>query len=265
MSPKDWKAKYQFKLRDPKSALRNIKAGGRIFIGSGCAVPSLLIQTLEKIGNRLADTEIMHILTVGGTPYTNEKFCDNFRCNVFFIGENTRTAIAEGRADYTPVFLSDLPHLFKSGAIPIDVALIQVTPPDEHGFCSFGVSVDVVKSAAESAKEVIAEVNPQMPRTLGDSLVSIDRIDVLVENDTPIPEVSPPPPNEITERIARNISWLIDDNATIQMGIGTIPAAVTKFLKGKKDLGIHSEMISDGIVDLWKEGVITNRKKTIHQ
>ena len=267
MSSKDWRIKYQHKLQDPRSALRNIKPGERIFIGSGCAVPCLLIQTLEKIGKRLADTEIMHILTVGDTPYTNEEFCDNFRCNAFFIGENTRTAIADGRADYTPVFLSDLPHLFLSGRIPIDVALIQVTPPDEHGSCSFGVSVDVVKSAAESAKTVIAEINPQMPRTLGDALISIDQIDILVENDIPIPEIPPlpSPPDEITERIARNISGLIDDGATIQMGIGTIPAAITRFLKNKKNLGVHSEMISDGVVDLWKEGVITNRKKTIHQ
>ncbi|KPJ58553.1 MAG: hypothetical protein AMJ42_03075 [Deltaproteobacteria bacterium DG_8] len=256
---------YKHKLRDPKSALRNIKAGEKIFIGSGCAVPSLLIQALEKIRNRLADTEIMHILTVGDTPYTNEQFCSNFRCNAFFIGENTRTAVAEGRADYTPVFLSDLPHLFHSGHIPIDVALIQVTPPDEHGFCSLGVSVDVVKSAAESAKTVIAEVNPQMPRTLGDSLISTDHIDTLVENSTAIPEVPPPPLDEISMLIAKNISRLVDDGSTIQMGIGAIPAAITQFLKGKKDLGVHSEMISDGVVDLWEEGIITNKKKTIHQ
>lgn len=265
MSPRDWKIEYQHKLKDPKSALKTIKKGERIFIGSGCAVPSLLIQTLEKVGNRLADTEIMHILTVGDTPYTKEQFCNNFRCNAFFIGENTRSAIAEGRADYTPVFISDLPHLFQSGSIPIEVALIQVTPPDDHGFCSLGVSVDIVKSAAESAKTVIAEVNPQMPRTLGESLIPIDQIDILVENDTPIPEIPPPQPDEITERIAKNISGLIDDNATIQVGIGTIPVAITKFLKNKKNLGVHSEMISDGVVDLWKEGVITNRKKTIHQ
>jgi acyl-CoA hydrolase/GNAT superfamily N-acetyltransferase len=207
----------------------------------------------------------MHILTVGDTPYTNEQFCDNFRCNAFFIGKNTRTAIAEGRADYTPVFLSDLPHLFRNGTIPIDVALIQVTPPDEHGFCCLGVSVDVVKTAAESATTVIAEVNPQMPRTRGDSLISVDQIDILIENDTPLPEVPTPPPDEIAEKIAKNISRFIEDGSTIQMGIGTIPAAITKFLKNKNDLGVHSEMISDGVLDLWQEGVITNRKKSIHQ
>jgi acyl-CoA hydrolase/GNAT superfamily N-acetyltransferase len=265
MPPKDWKVEYQHKLQDPKSALKSIKRGGRVFIGSGCAVPGLLVQTLDKIGNRLADTEIMHILTVGDTPYTKEQYCNNFRCNVFFIGENTRSAISEGRADYTPVFISDLPDLFQSGSIPIEVALIQVTPPDEHGFCSLGVSVDIVKSAAESAETVIAEVNPQMPRTLGESLISIDKIDILVENDTPLPEILPPPTDEITEQIAKNISRLIENRSTIQMGIGAIPAAITKFLQDKKDLGVHSEMISDGVVDLWEEGVITNRKKTIHQ
>ncbi|MDX1778033.1 MAG: acetyl-CoA hydrolase/transferase C-terminal domain-containing protein, partial [Thermodesulfobacteriota bacterium] len=262
---RDWKKEYQHKLQDPKSALSHIRPGNRIFVGTGCAVPSLLVRTLETIGSKLRDTEIMHILTVGDTPYTNEQFCDNFRCNAFFIGQNTRLAIAEGRADYTPVFLSDLPQLFKSGSIPIDVALIQVSPPDDHGFCCFGISVDVVKSASESAAIVIAEVNPNMPRTWGDSLISIDKIDVLVENDTPLPEVHSPPPDEIAERIAKNISRYIEDGSTIQMGIGTIPEAITKFLKDKKDLGVHSEMISDGVVDLWEAGVITNRKKTIHQ
>ena len=265
MSIQDWKKDYRHKLRDPKSALQQIRPGERIFVGSGCAVPSLLVTTLETIGTTLRDTEIMHILTVGDTPYTNEKFSDNFRCNAFFIGNNTRSAIAEGRADYTPVFLSDLPHLFRNGTIPIDVALIQVTPPDEHGFCCLGVSVDVVKSAAESATTVIAEVNPQMPRTRGDSLISIDHIDILTENDTPLPEVPPPPPDEIAEKIAKNISRFIEDGSTIQMGIGTIPAAITKFLKNKTDLGVHSEMISDEVVELWKAGVITNRKKSIHQ
>ncbi len=262
---RDWKKEYQHKLQDPKSALSHIRPGNRIFVGTGCAVPSLLVKTLETIGSKLRDTEIMHILTVGDTPYTNEQFCDNFRCNAFFIGQNTRAAIAEGRADYTPVFLSDLPQLFRSGSIPIDVALIQVSPPDDHGFCCFGISVDVVKSASESATIVIAEINPNMPRTWGDSLISIDKIDVLVENDTPLPEVHSPPPDEIAERIAKNISRYIEDGSTIQMGIGTIPEAITKFLKDKKDLGVHSEMISDGVVDLWEAGVITNRKKTIHQ
>ena len=265
MPPTDWKTKYQHKIRDPRSALRNLRPGERIFIGSGCAVPSLLIQTLEKIGSRLSDTEIMHILTVGDTPYTNAQFSDNFRCNTFFIGKNTRTAIAEGRADYTPVFLSDLPHLFRSGHIPIDLALIQVTPPDARGFCSFGISVDVVKSAAESAKTVIAEVNPQMPRTLGDSLISIDSIETLVEHDTPIPEMPLPPLDEISMRIAQNVSRLIADESTIQMGIGTIPAAITECLKDKKDLGVHSEMVSDGVVDLWKKGILTNKKKNLHR
>jgi len=264
MSTHDWKKEYRHKLQDPKTALQQIRPGERIFVGSGCAVPSLLVKTLETIGSTLRDTEIMHILTVGDTPYTNEQFSDNFRCNAFFIGNNTRTAIAEGRADYTPVFLSDLPHLFRNGTIPIDVALIQVTPPDEHGFCCLGVSVDVVKSAAESATTVIAEVNPQMPHTRGDSLISIDQIDILTENDTPLPEVPSPPPDEIAEKIAKNISRFIEDGSTIQMGIGTIPAAITKFLKNKNDLGVHSEMISDGVVDLWQEGVITNRKKSIH-
>lgn len=260
----DWKSRYYHKLKDPKSALQHIRPGERLFIGSGCAVPSLLVQTLVEIGSKLRDTEIIHILTIGGTPYTNEEFCNNFRCNTFFIGNNTRTAIAEGRADYTPVFLSDLPHLFRSHGIRIDTALIQVTPPDEHGFCCLGISVDVVKSAAESARTVIAEVNPQMPRTFGDTRIPIDQIDVLVDHDAPLPELHATPPDDIAERIAKHISRFIENGSTIQMGIGTVPNAIIKFLKDKTDLGVHSEMISDGVVELWEAGVITNKKKTIH-
>jgi len=264
MAQEDWKVKYRHKLKDPVSALKKIKPGEKIFIGSGCAVPSLLVQALEKVGSRFTDTEIMHIITVGDTPYTNEKFCNNFRCNAFFIGENTRSAIADGRGDYTPVFLSDLPHLFRSRSIPIDVAFIQVTPPDDHGFCSFGISVDVVKSAAESAKTVFAEINPQMPRTRGDTLIPIDRIDTLIEHDAPLPEITTPLLDEVTERIAMNISRLIEDGSTIQVGIGTIPAAIARFLKNKRNLGVHSELISDEVVELWEAGVITNKKKTLH-
>ncbi len=194
MTSHDWKREYGHKLKDATSALQLIRPGGRIFIGSGCAVPGLLVQTLSEMGSRLRDTEIIHILTIGDTPYTDEKFCNNFRCNTFFVGNNTRSAIADGRADYTPVFLSDLPQLFRNHGIRIDAALIQVTPPDEHGFCCLGISVDVVKAAAESARMVIAEVNPQMPRTCGDTRIPVDQIDVLVEHDAPIPEVPPPPP-----------------------------------------------------------------------
>jgi acyl-CoA hydrolase len=264
MTSHEWKSKYRHKLKDPKSALQRIRPGDRIFIGSGCAVPSLLVQTLVDIGSKLRDTEIIHILTIGGTPYTNEEFCNNFRCNTFFIGNNTRTAIAEGRADYTPVFLSDLPQLFRTHGIRIDAALIQVTPPDEHGLCCLGISVDVVKSAAESARIVIAEVNPQMPRTYGDTRISVDQLDVLVDHDCPLPEVQPSPADDIAERIARNISRFIENGSTIQMGIGTIPNAIISFLKDKTDLGVHSEMISDGVVELCEAGVITNKQKTIH-
>jgi acyl-CoA hydrolase/GNAT superfamily N-acetyltransferase len=261
----DWKSTYRHKLKDPTAALQIIRPGGRIFIGSGCAVPGLLVQTLGEMGGRLRETEIIHILTIGDTPYTNEKFCNNFRCNTFFIGNNTRSAIAEGRADYTPVFLSDLPQLFRNHSIRIDAALIQVTPPDEHGFCCLGISVDVVKSAAENARVIIAEVNPQMPRTYGDTRIPIDQIDVLVDHDAPLLEVQAAPPDDIAERIAKHISRFIENGSTIQMGIGTIPNAIIRYLKDKTDLGVHSEMISDGVVELWEAGVITNKHKTIHR
>ncbi len=264
MAQHDWKSTYRHKLKDPRAALQFIRPGGRIFIGSGCAVPGLLVQTLGEMGGRLRENEIIHILTIGDTPYTGEKFRNSFRCNTFFIGNNTRSAIAEGRADYTPVLLSDLPQLFRNQSIRIDAALIQVTPPDDHGTCGLGISVDVVKSAAESARLIIAEVNPRMPRTWGDTRISADRIDVMVDHDAPLPEVHADPPDEIAERIARHIARFIDNGSTIQMGIGTIPNAIIRHLKDKTDLGVHSEMISDGVVELWEAGVITNKKKTLH-
>ncbi|MCJ7562627.1 MAG: 4-hydroxybutyrate coenzyme A transferase, partial [Thermoplasmata archaeon] len=172
----DWQEKYREKLRTAEQAISTIRRGDKVFIGSGAAEPQVLVKALIDSAGRLADTRIMHIMTLGVAPYTEEKFTDQFRHNAFFIGANTRKAVSEGRADYTPVFLSEIPALFRSGQSPIDVALIQVSPPDKHGYCSYGVSTDVVKSAAESASKVIAEINPQMPRALGDCFINMDDI-----------------------------------------------------------------------------------------
>ena len=177
----DWQERYKDKIKTAAQAISTIRRGDKVFIGSGAAEPQTLVRSLIESAGRLADTRIMHIMTLGVAPYTEEKFTDQFRHNAFFIGANTRKAVAEGRADYTPVFLSEIPALFRSGQAPIDVALIQVSLPDRHGFCSYGVSTDVVKSGAESANKVIAEINPQMPRALGDCFISMDDIDIAVE------------------------------------------------------------------------------------
>jgi acyl-CoA hydrolase/GNAT superfamily N-acetyltransferase len=260
----DWQQLYEDKVRTPEQAIGTIKRGDKVFIGSGAAEPQILVKALIESAGRLADTRIMHIMTLGVAPYTEEKFTDQFRHNAFFIGANTRQAVAEGRADYTPVFLSEIPALFRSGQIPIDVALIQVSPPDKHGFCSYGVSTDVVKSAAESATRVIAEINPHMPRALGDCFINVDDIDILIPVDVPLLYSRFEKADEVARRIGRNIANLIEDGSTLQMGIGTIPDSVLHYLTDKKDLGIHTEMFSDGFMELVEKNVINNLRKTIH-
>lgn len=264
MTTAPWQERYAQKLKTARQALRRIRRGDSVFIGSGAAEPQLLVEELARMSVELADTEIVHIWTLGIAPYVQPKFKYQFRHNAFFIGDNVRDAVAEGRADYTPIFLSEIPRLFTMGIRHVDVALIQVTPPDEHGFCSYGVSVDIVKPAAESADYVVAEVNPQMPWTLGDSFIHINQIDALVENDTPILELHYAEPDDIAREIGENIADLIDDGATLQMGIGTIPDSILAFLADRKDLGIHTEMLSDGVIDLVEAGVVTNARKSIH-
>lgn len=262
-----WREKYADKLKTAREALRAIKRGGHVFIGSGAASPQLLIEEMAKRADDFVDVEIVHLLTVGAAPYVERRFRHHFRHNAFFVGANVRQAVAEGRADYTPIFLSEIPALFKRRRFHLDVALVQVTPPDAHGFCSFGVSVDIVKPAAESADMVIAEVNPRMPWTLGDSLMHVDQIDVLVEHEAAIPEFHYPEPDEVAQKIAENVAGLIEDGATLQLGIGVIPAAVLDCLAStqyKRDLGIHTEMLTDRVVDVIEAGVITNARKTLH-
>lgn len=260
-----WREKYKSKIKGAEEALKIIKNGDRVFIGGGAAQPQTLVKALVNRGKYLMDTEIVHTLTLGVSPYTSPKFADIFRHNAFFISEDAREAVKEGRADYTPIFLSEVPKIIKSGLMPIDVALIQVSPPDDHGFCTLGVSVDIVKSAAETADTVIAEVNKQMPRTLGDSLIHIDDIDTIVESDLPLPEWPSNKEDEVANRIGEYVAALIENGATIQTGYGNIPDAVLQSLHDKKDLGVHTEMFSDGVVDLVNEGVITCEKKTIHR
>ena len=259
----DWKTKYADAVVSAEDAVARISPGRRIFIGTGCAQPRQLVHALANRSNYLADTEIVHLLTLGEAPYARQELSQRFRVNSFFIAENVRNVIQEGLGDYTPIFLSDIPNLFISGQLPLDVAMIQVTPPDEHGMCSFGVSVDIVKSAAENASLVIAEINEKMPRTLGNSLIHVRDMDMLVPVDEPVIEVSPPPTDETTRQIGEYVAALVDDEATVELGIGTIPQAVLEFLKDKKDLGIHTEMFTDAIVDMMESGTITGARKTM--
>jgi acyl-CoA hydrolase/GNAT superfamily N-acetyltransferase len=264
MSGLPWQERYADKLQSARRALRVVKRGDSVFVGSGAGVPQLLVEELAKMSQEFADNEIVHLWTLGIAPYTQPKFKYQFRHNAFFIGDNVRDAVAEGRADYTPIFLSEIPKLFRSRRMRLDVAIIQVTPPNEHGFCSFGVSVDIVKPAAECADYVIAEVNARMPWTLGNSFIHVNDIDVLVEHEAPIPELSYPEADEVARRIGENIGRLIDDGSTVQMGIGTIPDSILASLIDKKDLGVHTEMLSDGVIDLVEAGVLTNARKTLH-
>jgi len=241
-----------------------IRSGRRVFVGGGAAEPQTLVEALVARAGKLADTEIVNVLTLGVALYTEEHFANHFRSNSFFIGPNLRAAVNECRADYTPIFLSELPGLFRRGQIPLDYALIQVSPPDQHGYCSLGVSVDVVRAAVDSAPHVIAEVNQQMPRTLGDSFVHVSRFEAIVESDRPLPELQPQQPDEVMQRIGRHVADLVEDGSTIQTGIGGIPDAVLACLMEKHDLGMHTEMFSDGVIQLAESGVLTGRKKSLH-
>jgi acyl-CoA hydrolase/GNAT superfamily N-acetyltransferase len=259
----EWKDRYRDLIATPAKAVSMIGPGQRVFVGTGCAQPEVLVQALTARADELPGTEIVHLFTQGEAPYTEKKLRENFRVNSFFISENVRDVIQRGMGDYTPIFLSEIPRLFASGQIPLDVALIQITPPDERGICSLGISVDIVKSAAENAAMVIAQVNPRMPRTAGDCTLHVEDIDVLVAVDLPILEYHEPKTDETIRKIGENVASLIEDGATVELGIGHNSQAVVEFLYGKKDLGLHTEMISDSIVDLIKAGVVTGARKSL--
>ncbi|MCE9581351.1 MAG: GNAT family N-acetyltransferase [Planctomycetes bacterium] len=258
-----WTGHFEARTVTPENAVACVKRGSRVFVGSGCAEPVLLVAALAERPD-VEDVEVLHIMTVGQAPYAKATQTRRFRANAFFIGSNVREAVAHGAADYTPMFLSEIPGLFRTRRARLDVALVSTTLPDAHGFVSLGVSVDVVKAAVESADIVVAEVNPTMPRTHGASFVHVSDIDFFVRNDAPILESAPDPVNEVTMKIGQFCASLIDHGATLQMGIGGIPNAVLANLGDKQDLGIHSEMFSDGIIELIENGVITGRRKTLH-
>jgi acyl-CoA hydrolase/GNAT superfamily N-acetyltransferase len=257
----NWWRTYSDMLNTPQQAVKKIKPGHRVFIGTGCGEPVDLVNALTKRSGELADVEIIQLLTKGDAPYASRNLADCFMINSFFIGKKIREHIREGLGNYTPMLLSDIPGIFSSGQLPIDVALIQVTPPDERGKVSLGISVDIVKSAAGNASFVIAQVNPQMPWTHGDSLLDIYDLDILVEVDHPIIERMSEDADEVTKRIGEHIASLIEDGSTLEFGIGSIPNSLVDFLKNKKDLGIHTEMLTDSIVDLIESGAVTGARK----
>ncbi len=258
----EWMNKYRDRIATPQEAVRAIRPGQRVFVGTGCAQPVELVRAMVERTD-LLDVEVVHLLTIGDAPYAHRDLVDRFRVNSFFIAANVRGLIQEGLGDYTPISLSDIPRLFSEGRLPLDVALIQVTPPDEHGRCSLGISVDICKSAAENARLVIAQVNPRMPRTLGNSFLNIYDLDILVPVDAPLAEYQSPEPDEVITKIAEYVAALVEDHSTIELGIGAIPQAVAKFLRGKKDLGVHTEMFTDSMIDLIESGAVTGRHKTI--
>ncbi len=261
---------YTKKLVSADEAVSVIKSEDRVVVHSNCAFPTTLIHALVERKTELRNVVLMHALSVGKLPYLQPGMEEHFVHNSFFMGAEARKAVGERRADFTPIYLYEYPLLFANGSLKANVALIHVSPPDEHGFCSYGVEVGLVKTPTENADIIIAQVNPQMPRAMGDSFIHISKIDYMVEVDEPIAELPQSEKNlsrdqeDIYVRIGMNIVDLIEDGATLQMGIGIIPDMVLKFLNSKRDLGIHSEMFSDGIIDLVDHGIITNKKKTLH-
>ena len=255
---------YSDKLVSAEQAVRAIQSNSRVYLGGGAGVPQVLELAMVGHAAELRDVEVVSVLTFAGGNYLKEEYASSFRHRALFVGANARDAVNAGRADYVPVFLSDAPRLFKEGFLPVDVALIQVSPPDTHGFCSYGIEVGVTKPAAESSKHIIAEINPNMPRVLGDSFIHLSRIDQIVEVDYRLPEAVSNKISKEQHQIGELVADLIPDEATLQLGIGALPNAVLSKLDGKRDLGIHSELFSDGVIEMVEKGVITNAAKTLH-
>lgn len=258
---------FENRTLTPQDAVRHIQSGQRVFLTGNCSVPQKLLSALVDYAPNLQDVEICQALTIGPADYVAPEMEGHLRVNTMFISANIRKAVHEGRADFTPVLLSEFPLLFKRGILPVDVALIHVSPPDEHGFCSLGIEVGLTKSAAEAAHLIIAEVNQRMPRTLGDSFIHVSKLNYVVPVDYPLPEIhmGGAGANQVIEDIAAHIAELIPNGATMQMGIGEIPDAVLKYLFEKRELGIHTELFSDGVIELVEAGILTNARKTLHR
>lgn len=260
-----WRTEYEAKKVPASQALEVVQSGHRVVLAHACGESPTLSEALFQRGLRLENVEVVHMVAMGPAKYCRPEVAQHFFHNSLFAGSTTRQAINEGRASLVPCHFSEIPRLFREGYLPVDVALVQLSPPDRHGFMSFGVSVDYTKVAAQHAKTVIAAVNPKMPRTMGDAFIHVSQVDYIVETEDDLIELSPPAIGPVEEAIGQHVASLIPDGATLQLGIGAIPDAVLKFLANKHDLGIHTEMFSDGVVHLVEAGVITNRRKTIHR
>lgn len=259
-----WRTWYKEHLFTPAQAVQQIKSGQRVVVAHACGEPSIILDALVANAAQYENVEIIHMVAMGKAAYCQPQYDKNFHHNAFFLGGSTRAAAAEGRVDFTPVYFSEIPGLLREDLRP-NVTLLQCSPPDAHGYVSLGVSVDYTKPAAEASDLVIAQVNQNMPRTLGDSFLHVTQIGCLVEADTPVIELAPPKIGDVERAIGENVASLVRDGDTLQLGIGAIPDAVLLFLKEKNDLGIHTEMFSDGVVELVEAGVITNKAKTLHR
>jgi 4-hydroxybutyrate CoA-transferase len=259
-----WMQNYRSRLKSAEEAAALIQSGWTVYLGSGCATPHTLVSALTDRAPDVTDVTVVHHLTLGATPYLEGETAQHFRCNDMFVGENTRAAVNEGRADYVPVHLHEMARLFRRQVIKLDAALVVVSPPDEHGFCSFGIEVGVTKPAALASGMIIAEVNRQMPRTLGDSFIHVSKIDAFVEVDHAMDEFRPSPPSEVERTIGRNVAGLVENGACLQLGLGSIPNAVLEFLGDHKDLGIHTEMFTEDLPKLVDQGIVTGEQKNFH-
>ena len=259
-----WEKIYQARRCSAEEAVQVIQSNQRVFMTGNCSVPKMLLAAMVERARGLENVEVTQVLTIGGSMIVDPEMEGHIRVNTMFISDDVRSAVHDGRADFTPIFLSEIPLLYRNKDFPIDVALVHLSPPDEHGFCSFGIEVGVTKTAAEVAGAVIAEINPRMPRTLGDSFIHVSKLTHIVEVDYPLPEVRMGRPSPVQQSIAQYIADLIEDGSTIQTGIGGIPDAVLQYLGNKRHLGIHTELFADGVIDLINRGIITNEAKTLH-
>jgi acyl-CoA hydrolase len=261
----NWRNELRGKCMDAAQALEAVRSGARVWIQSGCGTPSPLVDALVARAPEVRDVEIVHMKTLGDADYTRPEYQGHFRHRGLFLGANVREAVAAGRADYTPIFLSEIEALFVSGAMPLDVVLMQVSPPDAQGYVSLGTTVDCTLNAARYAKVVIAEVNERMPRTHGETFIHVSAITSIVETSRPLLEAQAEPINDMQRRVAANVASLIPDGATLQTGIGGIPDAVLACLGDKRDLGIQTEMCSDSLIDLMESGVVNGQRKSLHR
>jgi acyl-CoA hydrolase len=259
-----WIDDYKAKLQSAQEAVLRIRSGNRVYYGGNAAIPRELVRALSRRRDELRNVQLSHVLLMGEDPLSAPDMAGHFRHNSLFVGPADREAVNDGRADYTPIFLHQIPRLFQSGIIPLDVAMVQVSPPDEHGFMSLGVEVVASKSACQVAKTIIAQVNEKMPRVLGDSFLHVSRVHAIVEHTEALPTLTAKPATEVERAIAKHVLGLIEPGSTMQMGIGGIPDAVFEAMDGPMDLGIHTEMLSDGAMRAIERGVVTGNRKSLH-